>query len=490
MKSDFAHEWTQTSCVFSMPSLSRRLSVLTILISLVVLSACVSTPTTAPVTSKQQDINKIVQNNTQNTNLLQGVPQTYTYSATQGAVVLNVNASVQLPQTTKIPVTTVQPTCFTQEKTNEIINTFIPGKQLYQPIGVGSDMPKSYFENMFMLEQALQLPGAQGNKEITTQYYAANVFASLNYARNKMGLSAMPQLIANAPETVPRVPTTEQLLTVNESDIGKSKGYHGQHLSVAAGSGKGYDMTLNIDAFTDPLECDVSFANHDITSVYNYSDQTGNARGISMSLAQAKTLAQNTLQAVGATDLQLTDAQLGTLIPLTSSQNPNTMDQAYGLWFTRHVTGVPTTLDLTDPTPQNAASYSYERAFMLINDSGVIEFSWSSPMQNVGTISSNAKIISFNAAMNAFKEQFFIHYAQNDTSKEKITYAINRITLGLMRVQDKNQTNTYTMVPVWDFFGSTNPPPSNHDLFYTPSMESLLTVNAIDGSIIDRKLGY
>ena len=177
MEQDFAHECTQSHRAFSVPTLVRRLFLLTMLISLVVLSACVSTPTTPPVVSKQHSIANIVHNNTQNTNLLQGVPQTYTYNATQGAVTLNVNAQVQLPPTTKVPVTTVQPTCFNQDTTNKILNTFMPGKQLYEPIEPGSIMPKAYLEKISTTAQALQLPGAQGNKEISTQFYASMAFA-------------------------------------------------------------------------------------------------------------------------------------------------------------------------------------------------------------------------------------------------------------------------------------------------------------------------
>ena len=45
-----------------------------------------------------------------------------------------------------------------------------------------------------------------------------------------------------------------------------------------------------------------------------------------------------------------------------------------------------------------------------------------------------------------------------------------------MRVRSKNAPDTYELVPVWDFF--------------TDDFESLLTVNAIDGTIIDRNYGY
>jgi hypothetical protein len=487
MKHDFAHKWAQNPRVFSMPTLARRLLVLTMLISLVGLSACVSTPTTPPVAGKQQSISERVHNNTQNTNLLQGVPQTYTYHATQGAVTLNVNAQVQLPPTTKIPITSVQPTCFDQDTTNKMINTFMQGKPLYEPIPSGTDLPKAYLEKLLTLQQALQLPGAQGDKEISTQPYAI---------LNVLDPSSLQPMIANAPDTMPQPPQTGQLLMVpDNTGLGNSAGIQLQSLGangdgVAANSGKGYDMILKVVAETAPTPgtCVASFSNNDITSVYNYAELTGNAsaRGMHMSLAQAKTLAQHTLQAIGANELQLTDVQLASLIPLTRAQNPNTTDQAYGLWFTRHVAGVPTTLDLTKPSISYAKSYLYERAFMLINDSGVIEFSWNSPMHASGTVSSNANIRSFQDAMSTFQQQFFIHYAQ---STGHTTYTINRITLGLMRVQVKDQ-DAYLMVPVWDFFGSINPQPSNDDPVYTPSLQSLLTVNAIDGTIIDRTLGY
>jgi hypothetical protein len=43
------------------------------------------------------------------------------------------------------------------------------------------------------------------------------------------------------------------------------------------------------------------------------------------------------------------------------------------------------------------------------------------------------------------------------------------------------------MVPVWDFFGVITG--ANGDITDDPE-RSLLTINAVDGSIIDRDLGY
>ncbi len=509
--------WTQSHQVSASPLLAKRLLLLSSLIALLgFLAGCVSTPSTPPVVSKQQGNSGSVQNNTQNTNLLADAPQTYTFHATQGAVTLDVNAPVQLPSTSKIPVSKVQSSCFTQNSVDKVINTFMPGKPLYQIGEHGDTVTKAEMEKTYTVAKALTLPGAQGNKEIITQqagfarvYITGYADGADSTSHNKYSLTNLQQMVADTPATVAKTPVTGQLQRLDEGDIqgrtGVAKGYHGLELNLTrADSGKGYDMQLSAGAFTSPKLCYITFTNHDITSVYNYSDLTGSARGMRMSLDQAKTLAQHTADAIGATDLQLTQVRLGTLIPLTANDDPQKMNQAYGMWFTRHVAGVPTTMDLTEPDSQQgySAVYDYERLFMLINDDGVIELFWNSPMTDAGLVSDNATIKSFHDAMNTFQQQFMIHYAQNDTSKGNTTYSINRITLGLMRVKIKDQDDLYQMVPVWDFFGTINPKPTidRNQVWDSPAaadallsdrtMRSLLTVNAIDGSIIDRKQGY
>ena len=57
-----------------------------------------------------------------------------------------------------------------------------------------------------------------------------------------------------------------------------------------------------------------------------------------------------------------------------------------------------------------------------------------------------------------------------------------------MRVHEKDSMYTSLLIPVWDFIGTTTPggkPMDDNAEEYV-----LLTVNAIDGSIIDRTLGY
>lgn len=72
---------------------------------------------------------------------------------------------------------------------------------------------------------------------------------------------------------------------------------------------------------------------------------------------------------------------------------------------------------------------------------------------------------------------------------------ISRITLGYSRIYDP-WADPYTgyLVPVWDFFGEYTETRNSENASYTFTHRSpdisLLTVNAVDGSIINRSLGY
>ncbi|HZJ83455.1 MAG TPA: DUF6034 family protein, partial [Clostridia bacterium] len=72
---------------------------------------------------------------------------------------------------------------------------------------------------------------------------------------------------------------------------------------------------------------------------------------------------------------------------------------------------------------------------------------------------------------------------------------VTEARLGLMRVTEKDVGDSGLIIPVWDFFGTLTlkgkpgqPNPSEGDQHYIYT--SFLTINAIDGSIIDRELGY
>jgi len=70
------------------------------------------------------------------------------------------------------------------------------------------------------------------------------------------------------------------------------------------------------------------------------------------------------------------------------------------------------------------------------------------------------------------------------SADEKNIITIKHVVLGLMRVRMKE--NEYVYMPVWDFIGDWE---TNGDVGFHHNV-SFLTLNAVDGSVIDRAKGY
>ena len=64
---------------------------------------------------------------------------------------------------------------------------------------------------------------------------------------------------------------------------------------------------------------------------------------------------------------------------------------------------------------------------------------------------------------------------------------MNRVHLGLMRIKAKDTRGEGLLIPVWDFWGTRDFPADSGEYV---DEQILLTVNAIDGTVIDRDLGY
>ena len=96
----------------------------------------------------------------------------------------------------------------------------------------------------------------------------------------------------------------------------------------------------------------------------------------------------------------------------------------------------------------------YERIELHMDDQGVSYLRWNTPMEVTGVVSSNAKLISFDeAAKNAMGSiaARWKYTVENDRKNGKeVTVYINRVTFGLWRIAKKNGGFYY--VPVYHFF--------------------------------------
>jgi CDP-diacylglycerol pyrophosphatase len=90
-------------------------------------------------------------------------------------------------------------------------------------------------------------------------------------------------------------------------------------------------------------------------------------------------------------------------------------------------------------------------------------------------------------------------YALNDRIIKR-EFTINEIRFGYAKIARQDNPNQYLLVPAWDFFGTckdtmaANISDPNYDKdnasIENNFRQSFMTINAIDGSAINRNLGY
>ena len=107
----------------------------------------------------------------------------------------------------------------------------------------------------------------------------------------------------------------------------------------------------------------------------------------------------------------------------------------------------------------------------------------------------NVNLLPFDEITSIFNSEMVDAYAPYIEQFEEMGFDIDTITFGYTRIYQPYVTEEEgILVPVWDFFGEKTAYPEIETYRYTSNYvtpaKSLLTINAIDGSVIDRSLGY
>ena len=135
-------------------------------------------------------------------------------------------------------------------------------------------------------------------------------------------------------------------------------------------------------------------------------------------------------------------------------------------------------------------SWEYEMLRLFIDETGVCYLKYASPYAIEETVSEQVNILSFDEVWQI--AELMLPIVNDRFTDYNITININSVKLGFMRIVEEGYPNSGLLVPVWDFMGTCTRQHSGRgttekaDDPYT----SYLTINAIDGSIIDRALGY
>lgn len=208
--------------------------------------------------------------------------------------------------------------------------------------------------------------------------------------------------------------------------------------------------------------------------------------------------AQQAVASIGLTDFVSAGGDIYVTYREMDGVTPD--NSVYGVHFTRIVDGIPVTYTSRTGTTvekEDDFVWPYEDLRLAYDDEGLVNFSWTDPYVLADRSNEYVFLMPFEEIQNIFKEMVVKSYSHITNEGAEMAFQIRDIRLGYMRVLDRENPGRGTLIPVWDFFGSqtikqpaSTDNPSGEMQVIDGAYESWLTINAMDGTVINRDLGY
>jgi|GEM_PF-2300568 hypothetical protein len=438
-----------------------------------------------------------------------GAPETWQhkFGNKDGTIYIVVDASIELPETQCYPVARVKKVDLTETWLKDFILKLGNGSKVYEYKDETMYTKNEVEEIIINLKRQIADP----NSDLNGANLSAESRSEL-IKEKEDEIKAWEEYYKVAPETFEGL-EKEVKYSLNNTgrqqfscsmDLGKE---NPAYISVSRTDEGGYVVISNHDAQVG----EILYSSHDFENLDN----------IAMNVDQAITLGLDFLEDLGEKDFSASLILGGYL---RDRNNPNALmeelPQCYHIYYTRSVEGVKTTYRTTNMDAflmngrmaekaavmeQYAPFWPQESVEMIITDSGIQHVRWEMPTQQAEMLNTNVQLLSFDEIQRIFETQMTIEGLWTnpaDTGIISREIVITRIALGMMQIREKDTYDGLLMVPTWNFFGyetytyaapvegGYNLDAENKYVNDQLAGHSFLTINAIDGSIINPVLGY
>ncbi|MEE1242526.1 DUF6034 family protein [Frisingicoccus sp.] len=121
-----------------------------------------------------------------------------------------------------------------------------------------------------------------------------------------------------------------------------------------------------------------------------------------------------------------------------------------------------------------------------ITDEGIVGFDYNAPLEIIETVVEDAGMKSFDEVKETFEKMAMVANAEESVAEGSTgtMICVEKVILGYTRISEADSYDTGLLVPVWDFMGTVT------NSYGVSNYGSVLTINAIDGSVINRSVGY
>lgn len=441
------------------------------------------------------------------------VPDTYTADVTSsdGVLHLTCDASVSVPETDHVSIWKVKAKEFSQDWIDSITQSFFGDAPIYDYEAYTQPTKAQIQEKLDELKSYQQ----QGNLD------SYGVVASdlengspddnsgdQSYSLQE-DIASWEEAYQTAPETVEKRQITPGFST---SDTSGSLQSDHSFFGIAETDDASYYYRLTRDTAGDSTKILVNrIADGNQTCYWNALDIFSDSPEVpsaekvkeiaGITSEEAMDMTDALAKKLGLTDFSSRSVVLAVGSQVDTSGSESQTSYPYGGWmvsYTRTVDGFPVTDEDSyggglESMESTIEPWCYEKVYFYVNKEGL----WYAELSNLYELTEqqtqNTQLLSFPEISSVFEKMLPIQQSSTEMTENDIS--IDHVTLGYMRIYDPN-TDPYSgvLVPVWDFFGSSTQMAIYEGTELTSSSSnprtSYLTINAADGTIIDRLLGY
>lgn len=402
------------------------------------------------------------------------------FEETDGNVSIFVNAQIQVPDGTEMNIICIKPGEFTQEQITPLWDALVNDMEMFE---------ESVQLTKQEIEQAILF-----HKEAISKAEDEDVRA---YHEEK--LNYYNALYEEAPETS----TPERVDgRLDVCDDGRGSEYTGIHAVSQDGmvrfsvenpyrgnDGIMHDARLEYSRLAAGTETPTDGAPNieSITVSLNDESVPKQAEGLALSPAAAVDLINDFFEKV---NLPFAASEM----MLKNDKDNNTWK--YTAFCTRLAGDIPSAFILgesyykqQDGSNSYMESWNYETVTVSVDDSGIRGISWEYPVEMIEKVVDDSSLLPFSDIQNIFRKMMFVTYKFQARDIDALILDVTDIRLESLRIIEQNADERQgLLVPVWNFYGTRSRQYGDEE--DTTSKMILLSVNAIDGTIIDISKGY
>jgi len=435
------------------------------------------------------------------------------------SVTIKVDAKVVLPDMDKLPIVKVKPAQFSQETVSSLFELFCGDTVMYDT------SPSGFTRN-----------GIIANMESFRGWIEDDIVDLKEEGKGMLAL--MEKELAQMPENIEELVSTGELREMVYSfytpDLGRYMGVHAVEKPEAPiGESRGRNFKVQNDFITmDWDDHNVDYG-PETRAFIDYHDETDSQiigdhrfelinsledvpdealKRLGMTPKEAADLVVDEMKKAGL-ELSADKVYLDTIKEFStvvidgiehqteSTENSQIINYAYVVTLGQVMGGAPTRT-VTESEGNNCKnlasmepSWFYQHIRCDVLDGKITRFWWQAPMEEVEVMEEDSALLPFEEIAAIFDVMLQMEYLGNTSDPDLLglDVTIDRIELELQRITPDGSVTEGLLVPVWNFYGNAGYKYTFGNHRFNGGLDlprALLTINAIDGSVINIFEGY